>query len=76
MKKPLSGKRWFYAMGQRSLYPDYTGPLPDKTWKPWAGRAFLIGRDDERWARATQEVKTWSPQKMVDSLKTGEERES
>ena len=71
--KAVSGKRWFYATGQRSMRPDYVGPWPDKTWKPWARRAFMIGRDDERWSRAKQEVKTWPPSKLADSLISGKD---
>ncbi|HEX7909936.1 MAG TPA: hypothetical protein VF534_17850 [Paraburkholderia sp.] len=63
--KPLAGKRAFYAMGRRSLHPEYAGIWPQPTWPQWARLAFFKGQDDERWSMARQTVKTWPASKLV-----------
>lgn len=68
MSKPLSGKRWFYSIGFRSMDVSYTGPWPQPHWTTWARLAFFHGQDDARWARARNITKQWPTQKLADSL--------
>lgn len=66
--KRLAGKRWFYALGQRSASIDYAGPWPTKDWVPWARAAFYGGHEDGRFSNAMQTVKTWPISKLVESV--------
>jgi hypothetical protein len=53
----VSGKRWFYSLGQRSIRADYIGPWPQIAWPEWARLSFFRGQDDARWAvRAVKEA--------------------
>lgn len=72
--KRLAGKRWFYAMGQRSAYPGYTGPTPDDSypeqiWPTWARHQFETGYAEGNWERARQTVKGWPTAKLAESIK-------
>ena len=68
MSTPLAGKRLFYSMGVRSLSAEYTGPWPSPVWPEWSRLAFFRGQDDGRWARACHITKSWSAQKLADSI--------
>lgn len=46
----MSGKRWFYSLGQRSMHSDFTGVWPTANWPEWARLAFFRGQDAERWS--------------------------
>jgi hypothetical protein len=65
--KSLSGKRWFYSLGQRSLH-DYTGPWPQAWWPQWARYAFHEGAEAERWSRARQSVKKLTMSQLVERV--------
>lgn len=67
MPKPLSGKRWFYSLGVRSLNPDYIGPWPKPTWAEWARLAFWHGNEDAKWARRRHN-EAMAASKLIDSI--------
>ncbi|MDR6421337.1 hypothetical protein J2801_003625 [Paraburkholderia phenoliruptrix] len=65
--KTLAGKRWFYSLGQRSMYIGYTGIWPQPTWPTWARLSFFQGQDHARWSKARQTVKTWPVSKLAEA---------
>ena len=64
--RTLSGKRWFYSLGQRSMSPLYMGPWPYTDWPEWARLAYFKGQEDERWSRARQTTQRWSTEKLLE----------
>jgi hypothetical protein len=65
--KPLSGKRAFYAMGQRARR-HFTYRPANAQWPDWARKAYEQGYEDERWSSARQTVKTWPVSKLAESI--------
>lgn len=44
------------------------GPWPYNDWPVWARHAYFKGQDDERWAKARMQVKTWPIAKLAESV--------